>query len=100
MRVSLPAIVIGLAMLGSIAYIGYVVASVEEEQISSLAVGFVVLGASFGAIAIWSLVGMWQAASRTRGGRALGLAILGGLAGLAAIGCFSVAAIAALVTNS
>jgi hypothetical protein len=99
-RISLPAVVIGLAMIGSLGFIGYVVARVEDQQIPLLAMGFVVLGASWGAIAIWSLVGMWQAASRALGGRALGLAVLGGLAGLGAIGCFSVAAIAALVWNT
>lgn len=87
-------------MVGSIGYIGYVAARVEENQIPLLASGFVVLGASFAAIALWSLVGMWRAASRALGGRALGLAILGGLAGLGAIGCFTVAALAALVWNT
>jgi len=96
----LPAIVIGLAFLGSLAWIGYVVATVEEDQIRLLAVGFVVLGTSFGAIAMWSLVGMWRAASRARGARAFGLAILGGFAALGAIGCFAVAAVAALVSSS
>lgn len=96
----MPAIVIGLAFLGSLAWIAYVVASVEEDQIRLLAVGFVVLGASFGAIALWSLVGMWQAASRARGARAFGLAIVGGLAALGAIGCFAVAAVAILVSSS
>jgi hypothetical protein len=92
--------VIGLAMIGSIAYLGYVVAAVEENQIPLLASGSVVLGASFAAVALWALLGMWRAASRARGGRALGLAIVGGLAGLGAIGCFTVAALAALVWNT
>lgn len=100
LRISLPAVVVGLALVGSAAYIAYVVLGVSDEQIPLLAMGFVVLGASFVAIALWSLVGMWRAASRARGGRALGLAIFGGLAGMAAIGCFTVAALAALVWTS
>ena len=100
MRISIPGIVIGLALLGSIAFIGYVVTQVEDDQIPLLATGFVVLGASFAAIAIWTIVGMWRAASRSRGGRALLLAVVGGLAGLGAIGCFTVAALAALVWNT
>ena len=99
-RISIPGVVIGLTMLGSIAYIGYVVLRIEDNQIPLMAVGFVVLGASFAAIAIWSLVGIWRAASRARGGRAFGLAIVGGLAGLGAIGCFAVAALSALVWNT
>jgi hypothetical protein len=100
MRVSLPMIVIGLAMLGSIAFIGYVVLRVEDNQIPLMASGFMVLGASLAAIAVWSVLEMWRAASRARGGRAFGLAIFGGLAGLGAIGCFTVAALSALVWNT
>ena len=99
-RISIPGIVIALTMLGSIAYIGYVVLRIEDNQIPLMAIGFVVLGASFAAIALWSLVGIWRAASRARGGRAFGLAIVGGLAGLGAIGCFAVAALSALVWNT
>ncbi|HUQ43827.1 MAG TPA: hypothetical protein VM451_05355 [Candidatus Limnocylindria bacterium] len=95
-----PAAVIGLTMLGSLAYIGYVVLQVRDGQIPLLATGFVVLGASLAAIALWSLFGIWRAASRARGGRAMGLAIVGGLAGLGAIGCFSVAALLTLVLNT
>jgi hypothetical protein len=100
MRISIPAVVIGLAMLGSIAFIGYVVMQVDDGQIPLLAAGVVVLGASFAAIGVWSLVEMWKSASRARLGRALGLAVLGGLAALGAIGCFTVAALAALVWNT
>ena len=75
--------------------------AVDEEQIPLLAAGFVVLGASFAAIAIGTLVGMWRAASRARRRpRALALAIVGGIAGLAAIGCFTVTALSALVWSS
>ena len=93
-------IVIFLALVGSIVFIGWVVLRVDEEQIPLLATGFVVLGASFAAIAIASLVGMWRAASRARGGRALALAIVGGLAAVAAIGCFTVTALSAMLWTS
>ena len=58
------------------------------------------LGASFAAIAIGSVVGVWQAASRAAAGRAFVLAIIGGLAGLAAIGSFTVSALSMLVWNT
>jgi hypothetical protein len=99
-RITLPLVVVGLALLGSTAFIGYVVLRVEEDQIPLVASGFVVLGASFVAIAIWSLVEMWRAASRARAARAVALAFVGGLAGLAAIGCFTVTALSALVWTS
>jgi membrane-bound metal-dependent hydrolase YbcI (DUF457 family) len=96
----LPVIVVTLAMIGSLAYIGYVVLRVRDNQIPLLAYGFVVLGASFAAIAVGSLIGMWRAASRSRAGRAFALAIFGGLAALAAIGSFTVAALSTLVWNT
>lgn len=99
-RISIPGVVIGLTMLGSIAFIGYVVLRISDNQIPLVAAGMVVLGASLGAVAAWSVLGMWRAASRARGGRAFGLAIIGGLAGLGAIGCFTVAALSALVWNT
>ena len=99
-RISIPGIVIGLTMLGSLIFIGYVVLRIEDNQIPLMATGFVVLGASLAAVAAWSVLGIWRSASRARGGRALGLAILGGLAGLGAIGCFTVAALSSLVLNT
>jgi hypothetical protein len=99
-RLSIPGIVIGLAIIGSLAFIGYVVLRVEENQIPLVASGFVVLGASLAALALWCVVGIWRAASRARGARALGLAIVGGLAGLGAIGCFTIAALSAMVWNT
>jgi hypothetical protein len=90
-------VIVALAMVGSIVFILYVVLAIDEQQIPLLASGFAVLGASFVAVAVGSLLGMWRAASRARAGRALGLAIAGGVAALAAIGCFTVTALAAMV---
>ena len=100
-RISIPGIVLGLAIVGSIAFIGYVVLKVEDSsQISLMAAGFVVLGASLAAVALWCVAGIWRAASRARGGRALLLAIIGGVAGIGAIGCFTIAALSTLVVTS
>jgi hypothetical protein len=100
LRITLAVIAVGLAMIGSLAYIGYVVLAIDEEQIPLLAAGFAVLGASFVALAVGTLLGMWRAASRAEGARALLLAIVGGLAGLAAIGCFTVTALSAMLWNT
>jgi hypothetical protein len=93
-------IVVALAMFGSALFIAYVVLAIDEDQIPLLAAGFAVLGASFLAVAVGSLVGMWRAAARARMGRALGLAIVGGAAGLIAIGCFTATALGAMVWTS
>lgn len=99
-RITLAVIVVAIAFVASLAYIGYVVLAIDEEQIPLLAYGFVVLGACFVAIAFGALLGMWRAASRAAGGRALILAIIGGIAGVAAIGCFTVTALSAMVWNT
>lgn len=99
-RVTIPLVLVGLVMLGSTAFIGWVALNIEDDQLPLLAVGFVALGASFVAIAIGSLVAMWRAASRARGGRAFVLAIVGGLASVGAIGAFTVTAILAMVSSS
>ena len=93
-----PAVVlVAIALIGSAAYVLYVVTQVEDEQIQLLGYGFAVLGASFAAIAIGAVVSIWRAASRARTRRALVLAVVGGVAGLIAIGCFTFTALALLV---
>lgn len=100
LRITPAVIVVALGFIGSVAFLGYVVLAIDEEQIPLLAAGFVVLGASFAATAVGAVLGMWRAASRAAGGRALALAIVGGVAGIAAIGCFTVTALAAMVWNT
>lgn len=100
LHVTFPLVLVVLVMLGSTAFIGWVIAVVRDQQIPLLAAGFVGLGTSLAAIAIGSLVGMWRAASRAKGGQAFVLALIGGLAGLAAIGCYSVSTLTMLVWNS
>ena len=93
-------VVIALVLIGSIIFIAYVTFKVDDNQIPLLAVGFVACGAAWAAIAVSLLVAMWRAASYARAGRATGLALGGGFAGLAAIGCFSIAALLTLVWNT
>ena len=89
-----------LVLLGSLAYIAYVVAVVRDDQIPYLGAGFGALGVSFGAHRRRCLVGMWREASRAEGGRAFVLASVGGLAGLAAIASFAVTALSMLVWSN
>ena len=74
-RISIPGIVLGLALLGSVGYIAYVILRIEDNQIPLMAIGFVALGVTLALIALWCLYGIWRAASRARGARAFGLAI-------------------------
>jgi hypothetical protein len=100
LRTWLPIILIGLALAASAGYILYVVQADDDGQMKDLSFGFAALGLCFAAIALGCLFAMWRAASRARGGRSFGLAIVGGLAALAAIGSFSVTALLTLVLNS
>ena len=100
LRITPVLTVVLFALAASLAFIVWVVRAVRDEQLPLLAVGFVALGVSFGAIAVGALVGMWRAASRAEGGRAFGLAVVGGLAGLAAIGSWAVTALLMLVWKS
>jgi hypothetical protein len=93
-------VVVALVLLGSLVFIVFVTLKVHDNQIPLLAVGFVAFGAAWAAIAVGSLLGMWRAASWARTGRATALAIAGGIAGLGAIGCFSIAAVLTLVWNT
>jgi hypothetical protein len=99
-RVTLPLVVVLLTLIGSLVFDAYVVAAITDGQISMLAIGMAVTGVSFAALAIGSLMGMWRAASRSRGGRAFALALVGGFCGLAAIGSFAVMAVLVLLSKS
>ena len=93
-----PAVIlVTIALIGSLAYIVYVVTQVQDEQIQLLGYGFGILGASFATIAVGAVVSIWRAASRARTGRALAIAIVGGVAGMLAIGCFAFTAISLMV---
>jgi hypothetical protein len=91
-------LVVGVAFLGSGGFIAYAILRVgDTTQIPMLSSGFAVLGLAFAAVSLGALIQLWRAASDGRSGRALALGIGGGLMGVAAIGCFAVAALLALL---
>jgi hypothetical protein len=91
-------VVVSLAFVGSLAYIAWAILKVRDEtQIPMLSSGFAVLGVAFVAMAVGALIELWRAAARARLGRAVGLAVGGGFAGLAAIGCFTLTVVLALL---
>ena len=100
LRITPIVVAVAIALVGSAGYILWVVREVQDDQIPDLAVGFTALGVSFAMVALGALVGIWRAASRAAGGRSFALALVGGLAAVAAIGSFSVTALLMLVWNS
>lgn len=99
-RVTPALVLVALALVGSGIFVLYVTFKVDDEQIPLLGAGFGVMGLSFAAIAIGALVAMWRAASEARAGRALGMAIVGGAAGLAAIGCLTFTVLGTMLWKS
>ena len=101
MRFTPIRLVLALAFVGSSAFIAYAILRVRDtNQIPMLSSGFAVLGLALAAIAVAALIELWRSASSGRNGRALALGILGGLFGMAAIGCFTVTVIFALLWKS
>ena len=92
------AILIAVALLGSIAYLLYAVTVRDASQIPLLASGAAVLGIVFVAVAVTGLIATWRSSLRGSDGRAIGHALIGGIACLAAAGCFAVAIILGMVS--
>jgi hypothetical protein len=88
-----------VALVGSFAYLLYALTVRDASQIPLMAAGLVVLGAVFAAIAGVGLIATWRSSIGGRDGRALGHAILGGVACLAAAGCFSLAIILGMLSR-
>jgi hypothetical protein len=100
-RLTPISLVVGIAFVGSAAFISFAILKVRDtSQIPMLSSGFGVLGLAFVAVAVGALIQMWRAAGVRRMGRAMALAILGGLLGLAAIGCFTATVVLALLWKS
>lgn len=80
-------IFLAIAVIGSILYMAFVISVRDSSQIPLMASGAVVLAIVFGALAAYSLRATWQAGlERGQGGRALLIAIVGGIAAIAAAG--------------
>jgi hypothetical protein len=100
-RISPTGILLVVALVGSLAYVLYAFAVVRDaSQIPLLVSGAAVLGVVFVAIAVTGLIGSWRSSVSGRDGRALGHALVGGVACLAAAGCFAVAIILGMVSQS
>jgi hypothetical protein len=92
------ALVIGL--LGSLAYIAYAILRVEDDaQIPMVTSGAAVLGLVFAAIAVGAAIRMWRAWQDRFQGQTIVFAIVGGISGMIALGCFAGALILGLVIS-
>lgn len=96
-RLTPTRVTLGIALGGSALFLAYAVTVRDASQIPMLSAGSAVLGIVFSALALAGAIWTFRAAKDGQGGRAFGLALLGGLAALAAAGSFALAAVLALV---
>ena len=93
-------ILLALALIGSVAYLLYAITVRDASQIPLLASGAAVLGVVFIAVAVTGLIATWRSSLRGSDGRAIGHALIGGIACLAAAACFAVAIILGMVSST
>jgi len=85
-----------IAVAGSVAFVFYALTVRDTQQLPLLSAGLAVLGIVFAALAVIGVRSLYLAGAQGRTGRAFGLAVLGGLAAIVAMGCFAAALIGAL----
>ena len=93
--------VLAVALVGSLAYIGLAILKVKDSaQIPMVTSGMAVLGLVFAALSVGGAIRMWRAWQDGLQGQTVMFALLGGLAGAAALGCFAGTLVLALVWGS
>jgi hypothetical protein len=93
-------VLLTIAFIGSVLYLVYAITVRDASQIPMLVSGAVVLGIVFVAIAVTGLIASWRSSVQGRDGRALGHALVGGVACIAAAGCFAAAIILGMVSQT
>ena len=99
-RLSPGVVFLAIALVLSVVYGIYALTVRDTSQIPLLASGAVVVGIAFGALALYSLSAVWRSGTDGRGGRAILLGIVGGVAAMVAAGCLAVAVILFLLAGS
>ena len=92
-RVSPGAVLLAIALGGSMLFALYTITVRDASQIPLLASGAVVLGLTFWALAAYSVRATWRAGLAGRNRRAVLLAVAGGMAAIVGAGCLAAATI-------
>ena len=90
-------VLIAVALVLSLAFLGFVITVRDASQIPLLAAGMAVLGLVFAAIAVVGGRASWRSSVRGSDARAIGHAVVGGIAWLVAAACLAGAVILFLV---
>lgn len=92
-------VLIGIALVASLAYLAFAVSVRDTAQLPMLASGAVVLGIVFAAIAFVGARAAWRSSVNGRDARAFAHALLGGIAALIAAGCVAGAIVMFMVRS-
>ena len=88
-RFSPGAVMLAIALGGSVIFALFTVTVRDASQIPLLASGAAVLGIAFWALAVYSARSTWQAGIAGRDQRAILLAVAGGMAAIVGAGCLA-----------
>jgi hypothetical protein len=91
---------LAIAMIGALAFAGYVVTVRDASQIPLLAAGGAALGLVFLALAAYMLRSTWKAGVAARNGRAVVLGLGGGFAAIIGMMCLAGAIIGFMLARS
>ncbi|MBA3877392.1 MAG: hypothetical protein C0498_10705 [Anaerolinea sp.] len=98
LRITPTRAILAIALVGSLAYIAYAILWVDDSaQIPMVTSGTAVLGLVFTALSVGGAIRMWRAWQDGLQGRTIMFAVLGGIAGMIAIGSFAGALVLALI---
>jgi hypothetical protein len=89
-----------LALVGSLAYLAFAISVRDASSIPLLASGAAVLGLVFAGLAAAGVYSILQAGRVGADGRAMAMALAGGLCAIAAFGCWAGAVVLILVSQS
>jgi hypothetical protein len=99
-RVSPGAVMLAIALGGSVVFAVFTITVRDASQIPLLASGAAVLGIAFLALAAYSARATWHAGIEARNQRAIVMAVAGGMAAIVGAGCLAGAIILFLLSRT
>jgi hypothetical protein len=99
-RISPGVVILAIALIGSVVYTVFVLTVRDASQIPLLVSGLVILAIVFIALAAYCARAVWRSSLAGRDGRALALAVGGGLAAMIGAGCVAGAIILILLRQT
>jgi hypothetical protein len=99
-HISPGAVILAIALVGSVVYTVFVLTVRDASQIPLLVSGLVLLAIVFIALAVYCARAIWRASIAGRDGRAFALALSGGVAAMIGAGCVAGAIILILLRQA